>query len=171
MRALGLEQPLMIGEALAEGPKSHALATDIAEFARTSGRAVPEIYLWFTKFESEPLHCASAPYRADSYISAFTGSPAPSTLSATVRGSAVRFRTPYGQPVTALTAGRYRVRVIDASRSANFRLVGPGVDRSTSVHGRSSVTWPIRLAPAVYHFRSDHSRTDTTTSVKVFATG
>jgi hypothetical protein len=157
MRALGLEQPLMIGEALAEGPNSRALATDIAEFARTSGRAVPEIYLWFTRFESRPLHCASAPYRADSYISAFTGSPVPFTLSATVRGSRVDFRTPYSQPVTAVTAGQYRVRVIDGSRGANFHVVGPRVDLATGIRSTGARHWVVTFSPGLYRFGSDRA--------------
>ncbi len=170
MRRLGLEQPLLIGETLAEGPNSRALAHDIAEFARTSGRQVPLVYLWFARFESEPLHCASAPYRADSYISAFTGAPVPSTLTASVHGRAVVFRTAYGQPVSALSAGRYSVHVVDASKRANFHLQGPGVDRKTGTRGTSSAVWALTLAPGVYEFGSDSFPASDREKLSVFPT-
>jgi hypothetical protein len=138
LRANGLDQPLMIGEMVAEGSKSAAAGRDIAEFARTTERTVADVYLWFWRSDIAPHDCLSAPYRADSYISAFTGTAVSSTLSASVRGQTINFRTPYGQSVSALDAGDYRIRVIDRSARANFHLVGPKVDRKTAIRSTAS---------------------------------
>ena len=45
--------------------------------------------------------------------------------------------------------------VSDRSRADNFHLSGPGIDRKTSVAGRQTVTWKMRLRSGVYRYRSD----------------
>jgi ABC-type nitrate/sulfonate/bicarbonate transport system substrate-binding protein len=45
--------------------------------------------------------------------------------------------------------------VRDTSRTANFRLVGPGVNRSTGVPFTGTVTWRVTLRPGTYRLRSD----------------
>jgi hypothetical protein len=169
LRQEGLDQPLVVGESVGEGPNSAAVATDIAGFARTSRRQIAEVYLWFQRGERDS--CLTAPYRADSYIEASTGSPPSSTLQASVRRKTVDFRTQYGQRVSALTAGDYRVRVTDASGSANFHLVGPAVNRSTSVRGRTSTTWTVKLSPGTYRFGSDASPANARPAVRVLPPG
>lgn len=170
LRSNGVSQPLVIGEMVAEGPSSTSAARDIVNFARNSGRLVPQVHLWWWRSEFEPHECLSPPYRADSYISAFTGSPVPSTLSATVRGATVDFRTAYGQPVTALTAGIYPITVRDASGSANFHLVGPRVDKKTGMRAKGSAAWSVTLSPGVYRFGSDSAPSELK-KVTVFRTG
>jgi hypothetical protein len=155
MARLGLDQPLLIGELLAEGPNSAGMARDVAEFVKTSSRPVPEMYLWFTQSGSEPVNCLSAPYRGDSYISAFTGSSTPSTLTASVHGHALSFTTPYGQPVKALTTGDYRIEVTDSSIKGNFHLAGPGVNLRTGISSRTTHAWNVELRAGVYRFGSD----------------
>jgi plastocyanin len=62
------------------------------------------------------------------------------------------------QPKTA-TAGPARITVTDRSRTDNFHLVGPGVNRKTGVafHGRA--TWSVTLQAGRYTYRSDkHKR-------------
>jgi hypothetical protein len=49
-----------------------------------------------------------------------------------------------GRPVRRLSAGLYDLRVRDASRRSGFRLSGPGVRRSTGVHGNGHVAPPAR---------------------------
>ncbi|HSC90805.1 MAG TPA: ABC transporter substrate-binding protein [Gaiellaceae bacterium] len=59
-----------------------------------------------------------------------------------------------GKAVTRLTAGRYTFVVNDTSRTQNFRLKGPGVNRSTSVRGTGRATWTLTLRKGAYTFSS-----------------
>lgn len=155
MRRSGLDQPLVIGEMIGEGPNSRGAAREIVQFALSSSRPIPQVHLWWWRSEFEPHGCLNPPYRADSYITAFTGAPPASTLTASVRGSTVDFRTPYGQVVSALTAGDYRIVVADASTSANFHLSGAGVDRRTGPRFRGRSTWRVTLQRGEYRYGSD----------------
>jgi hypothetical protein len=47
------------------------------------------------------------------------------------------------------------ITVRDASRTDNFRLVGPGVNRATGLAFRGTVSWTVTLKVGVYRFRSD----------------
>jgi len=169
LRQEGLDQPLVIGESVGEGPNSAAVARDIAGFAKTSKRRVAEVYLWFQRGEGD--RCLTPPYRADSYVEALTGSPASSTLSASVQAESVSLRTGYGQSASALSAGGYRVRVRDTSRRGNFHLVGPGIDKSTGIRSRTSATWAVQLLPGSYRFGSDGAPARERKALIVFATG
>jgi hypothetical protein len=59
-----------------------------------------------------------------------------------------------GKAVTRLTAGRYTFVVNDSSRSQNFRLIGPGVSRTTSLRGTGRATWTLSLRRGTYTFSS-----------------
>lgn len=59
-----------------------------------------------------------------------------------------------GKAVTRLKAGRYTFVVTDNSRTQNFRLVGPGVNRATSRPGRGRSTFTVTLRKGVYTFSS-----------------
>ena len=54
--------------------------------------------------------------------------------------------------------GRTIVTVRDASKSDNFHLVGPGVNKATGVGFRGTVKWTITLKAGKYTFRSDRHR-------------
>ena len=54
-----------------------------------------------------------------------------------------------------VAAGRYRITVVDRSRSRNFHLVGPGVNRRTSLAFRGTTTWLLQLRAGAYRFGSD----------------
>jgi plastocyanin len=56
---------------------------------------------------------------------------------------------------TRATPGRYRVTVADRSRSRNFHLAGPGVDRRTGKPFTGTVTWTLQLRAGTYRFGSD----------------
>jgi hypothetical protein len=56
---------------------------------------------------------------------------------------------------TRATPGRYRVTVADRSRSRNFHLVGPGVDRRTGKPFTGTVTWTVQLRAGMYRFGND----------------
>jgi plastocyanin len=58
-----------------------------------------------------------------------------------------------------VTAGPARITVVDRSRTDNFHLVGPGVNRKTGVAFRGRVTWTVTLQAGRYKYRSDkHKR-------------
>ncbi|MGZ8692962.1 MAG: ABC transporter substrate-binding protein [Gaiellaceae bacterium] len=59
-----------------------------------------------------------------------------------------------GKAVTRLKAGRYTFVVTDSSKTQNFRLVGPGVNKSTSRTGTGRTTWTLTLAKGTYTFSS-----------------
>jgi len=54
-----------------------------------------------------------------------------------------------------VTAGPYKLTVVDRSRTRNFHLVGSGVDRRTSKKFTGSVTWRLQLEAGKYRFGSD----------------
>jgi NitT/TauT family transport system substrate-binding protein len=59
-----------------------------------------------------------------------------------------------GRRVTTLKAGRYTFVVTDSSNTQNFQLVGPGVNRRTSVRGTGRSTWTVTLRRGIYIYRS-----------------
>jgi hypothetical protein len=53
--------------------------------------------------------------------------------------------------------GPAAITVNDRSRTDNFHLTGPGVNRKTRVATRGRVTWNVTLRPGRYAYRSDKS--------------
>jgi plastocyanin len=56
---------------------------------------------------------------------------------------------------TRLPPGAYSLVVRDRSRSRNFHLVGPGVNRRTSKAFTGKATWKLPLVEGTYRFGSD----------------
>lgn len=52
-------------------------------------------------------------------------------------------------------AGTYRVKVEDEASIHNFRLLGPGVNRTTSIPKRAETIWTVTLKPGTYRFLCD----------------
>ena len=75
---------------------------------------------------------------------------APAKLS----GSVGPRRTISLRPRT-VQAGAVVLTVKDSTRTDNFHLTGPGVNRKTGVAFRGRVTWNLTLAPGRYTYRSD----------------
>jgi NitT/TauT family transport system substrate-binding protein len=63
-----------------------------------------------------------------------------------------------GRAVKTLPAGRYTFIVADTSKTQNFRLVGPGVNKQTSVRGTGRSTWTLTLKKGKYTFSSSARR-------------
>ena len=150
LSANGLSQPLVIGEEKYNDP---SVAATIAEFTRTSARQVEEVIEWPLEHGGEEpanqqTRCISPPYRLDAYATALNGAPPSTTLAATISDRAIAFRTPYGQPVSALLAGTYTVRVRDTSKRRGFLLD----TRRTTTTFRGSVTWKIDLSAGTHTF-------------------
>jgi hypothetical protein len=150
LRANGLTtQPLVVGESSYENT---AVAADIARFTRETSRPISEVFEFWQTRESGP--CASAPYRADAYIAALTGTPVPPptpsplpllpvpTLTASLsRSGAFSFRDSGGRPVETLDAGMYRVAIRDRSQTSGFRIAGPGFKLATAKRFTGTRIW------------------------------
>jgi plastocyanin len=61
------------------------------------------------------------------------------------------------KPKTALP-GPAIVTVNDRSKTDNFHLSGPGVNKKTGVKTRGKVTWTVTLQPGRYTYRSDKTK-------------
>jgi len=57
--------------------------------------------------------------------------------------------------VKQTAAGHYRITVRDSSKTRNFHLVGPGVNRHTTKAFKGTVTWTLDLGAGTYRFGSD----------------
>jgi hypothetical protein len=78
-------------------------------------------------------------------------------LSASVTANAISVRTATGSRARSVVAGRYRIAVRDAARTQNFHLIGPGINRKTTVGGTARRTWTVTLRRGIYRYRSDAS--------------
>lgn len=55
--------------------------------------------------------------------------------------------------------GPATITVNDRSRTDNFHITGPGVNKKTGVAFRGRVTWNVTLQPGTYSYRSDKRKT------------
>ena len=60
-----------------------------------------------------------------------------------------------GKKVTKLKPGKYTIAVSDTASTHNFHLMGPGVNKKTSVGGKASTTWTVTLKKAKYTYQCD----------------
>ena len=104
-----------------------------------------------------PLGAAAAAAMVAALAFALPGTAATPKLVATVGpGDSITLRTSAGAPVRSLRAGVYTVVVRDKSNEHNFRIVGPGVNKATSVGSTATVTWKVRLVRGKgYRFQCD----------------
>jgi len=96
--------------------------------------------------------CSAHPDTMNGRFRVIAAAPPPvatKTLSAKVTSGAVSLSA------KAVTAGPYKLTVADRSRSRNFHVVGPGVNRRTGKTFMGSVTWRLELAAGKYKFGSD----------------
>jgi plastocyanin len=57
--------------------------------------------------------------------------------------------------VKTLKAGTYTIKVEDKSPIHNFHLVGPGVNKSTTIPFTGEKTWKVKLKPGKYTYQCD----------------
>jgi hypothetical protein len=151
-----LSQPLVIGETAYDNT---SVASAIKEFEATSNRQIVEVMEWPGR-AGQPCP-PSPPFEANAYVRTLTAAAPPRRLTATLRPQRrLVIRTSYGNPVTALEAGLYTVTVSDASRSDDFHLAGPGVNKRTGIRSTGRATWTVELRAGTYRYRSDrpHSK-------------
>ena len=60
-----------------------------------------------------------------------------------------------GKHVKTLKAGTYSILVEDKSSSHNFHLIGPGVNKSTTVAFQGKKSWTVKLRKGTYRFQCD----------------
>ena len=89
--------------------------------------------------------------------SAAPAAPQAKRLTATVGpGSAISLKTAAGRKANRVAAGTYRITVRDRTNKHNFHLRGAGVNKSTRVPFRGTVTWAVRFRKGKsYRYFSD----------------
>jgi hypothetical protein len=85
--------------------------------------------------------------------------PPPAKLNGKVTSRTITLKSAStGSKVRSVVEGTFKVAVNDASKTQNFHLRGPGVNRKTRVKARTKVTWTLALTPGKYTYRSDKKR-------------
>ena len=80
---------------------------------------------------------------------------APPTLKGTVGPGFTITLTKGGTKVAKLKAGTYKVVVADRADIHNFHLRGAGVNKSTSVAFKGTMTWTLKLRAGKYTYVCD----------------
>jgi plastocyanin len=57
--------------------------------------------------------------------------------------------------VKTIKAGTYSLKVEDKSSAHNFHLIGPGVNKKTTVAFKGETSWRIKLKPGRYTYQCD----------------
>jgi len=60
-----------------------------------------------------------------------------------------------GKDLKTVKAGTYKIKVEDKSSIHNFHLMGPGLNKKTSVSFQGEATWTIKLKPGKYTYQCD----------------
>ena len=68
---------------------------------------------------------------------------------------------------TSLTKGRYKIVVRDSTKRHNWRVYGPGVEKSTSVRGTGRWVWRVDLRRGTYTVVCDPHPTSMTFTFRV----
>jgi len=84
--------------------------------------------------------------------------PPAAKLNGKVTTKTISLKTGSGSKVRSLTSGKYKIAVADTSKTQNFHLTGPGLNKKTGVAGKAKATWTATLKPGKYTYRSDRSR-------------
>jgi plastocyanin len=77
------------------------------------------------------------------------------TLVATVGPGFTISLTQDGTKVKTLKAGSYMIKVHDKSVQHDFHLTGPGVGKLTSISGKPTLTWHLKLQKGKYTYVCD----------------
>jgi plastocyanin len=63
--------------------------------------------------------------------------------------------TKAGKDVKTLKAGTYKIKVEDKATIHDFHLIGPGVNKKTTVAFKGEQTWTVKLRPGRYTYQCD----------------
>ena len=70
-------------------------------------------------------------------------------------GFKIEMKNRANRKLTSVRAGTYRIKIEDMATIHNSRLVGPGVNRATSVRGKIETIWTVKLKKGTYAFVCD----------------
>ena len=70
-------------------------------------------------------------------------------------GFSISLTNDAGAPVTKLDPGTYDIEVEDEASEHNFHLIGPGVNRSTTVAFIGKQLWTVTFTDGIYTFQCD----------------
>ena len=60
-----------------------------------------------------------------------------------------------GKDLKTVKAGKYKIKVEDKSTFHNFHLIGPGLNKKTTVSFKGETTWTITLKKGKYTYQCD----------------
>ena len=60
-----------------------------------------------------------------------------------------------GKDLKTLKAGTYKIKVEDKASIHNFHLMGPGINKKTSVPFKGETTWTVKLKRGKYTYQCD----------------
>jgi plastocyanin len=60
-----------------------------------------------------------------------------------------------GKKVTKLKAGTYQLNIVDKAVDHNFHIIGPGLNKKTSVVKKGTTIWKVTLKKGTYKFVCD----------------
>jgi len=83
--------------------------------------------------------------------------PPAAKLNGKVTTKTISLKTGSGSKVKTLASGKFKLAVSDTSKTQNFHLKGPGVNKKTGVAARTKATWTLTLKAGKYTYRSDKS--------------
>jgi plastocyanin len=67
----------------------------------------------------------------------------------------IEMKNQANQPLKTVKAGTYRIKIEDKASIHDFHLIGPGVNKATSLAGVGETTWTVRLKPGKYTYVCD----------------
>jgi plastocyanin len=71
-------------------------------------------------------------------------------------GFKIEMKNQANKKLTSVKAGTYRIKIEDKATIHNFRLKGPGVNKATSVPGKTDdLIWTVTLKKGTYTFLCD----------------
>ena len=95
-----------------------------------------------------------------------SGAAAPRLVASVGPGFTITL-TRGGRKVTRLAPGRYTISVRDRSSDHNFHLVGPGLNKTTSVDAAVTRTWTVTFRRGTYRYVCDPHAGDMRGSFRV----
>jgi plastocyanin len=63
--------------------------------------------------------------------------------------------TKAGKDLKTIKAGTYKIKIEDKGSIHNFHLLGPGLNKRTTVPFSGQTTWTIKLKPGKYTYQCD----------------
>jgi hypothetical protein len=93
-------------------------------------------------------------------LASSAGAVAPIKLIGVVGpGFTITLKDGTGKAVKSLKAGAYTISINDKSDIHDFHLMGPGVNKSTSVPAKVQVIWAVALKKGIYRYVCDPHKT------------